>query len=461
MRLNMKLLMTLLAFMCCLINSSLFAQKLEDFESAQSSPLLQNAVQDEFQFNGYTNYWHDTYDKWIRYGNLFKMAIPNVESTIAQSKVDIAEDMEIPGLSMQEGFLNGLLAESYVSLDQPSVQQLEQSLKSGNVLVLVDPLSETGMKLAGKYQGVSSLKETLKSHQLNAVGLIEVNAFVLKNDKRQLFIVSSPNKDYRKKVKDLLENTQKVIKEYDLHKGWFGAQTLIKSVTCSPGHPLDMIGKGMNEGNSWFVFSGYMEFLEKKELEDWMAKVKLPIVTDVGYAPIFGCKNYDSLQVQSMWSQESWIKFAKEREGYVFRQVADTAADAFHYDGYMAGEGNKKQIDNEDVPFVSTTGGFENNAIPSMVLFVKKGEKLTRELMWKTILSRHEVAVLHQGKMMGPALYRNALEMMVLDRIFIEDYFGDRVNIDAVTENNQLKVTFTNTYPHAVSGKLEIGLPDE
>ena len=29
--------------------------------------------------------------------------------TIAQSKVDIADDMKIPGLSLQEGFINELL----------------------------------------------------------------------------------------------------------------------------------------------------------------------------------------------------------------------------------------------------------------------------------------------------------------------------------------------------------------
>ena len=59
-----------------------------------------------FQFNGYTNYWHDIRNKWIRYGNLFKIAIPDADYTIAQSRVDIADDMKIPGLSVEEGFMN-------------------------------------------------------------------------------------------------------------------------------------------------------------------------------------------------------------------------------------------------------------------------------------------------------------------------------------------------------------------
>ena len=48
------------------------------------------------------------------------------------------------------------------------------------------------------------------------------------------------------------------------------------------GHPLEVIGRGMNEGNSWFTFSGYMDFLAQKEITDWLAKVNLNVVADVG-----------------------------------------------------------------------------------------------------------------------------------------------------------------------------------
>ena len=39
--------------------------------------------------------------------------------------------------------------------------------------------------------------------------------------------------------------------------------------------------------------------------------------------------------------------------------------------------------------------------------------------MWQAILDRREVAVLGNGKMMGPELYRNSLELMLIDRIFL------------------------------------------
>jgi hypothetical protein len=426
--------------------------------NGQESP-MDNAVRNEFQFNGYTNYWHDTYSEWYRYGNLFKIAIPNVGKTIMQNKVDVAADMGTPGLIMQEGFLNGLLSEPYDLLDQPDRAQLENALGSGNALVLVDPGSALGQTLVSMLPAEVPFPEKLKSHQYGAVDLKRVNAFYLENGDRKLFVVSSPDENIREQLKKQIENTEQILQKYDLHKGWFGAETLLKSVTCTKGHPLEVIGSGLNEGNSWFVFNGYMDFLAKDELEEWMNQVKLPVVTDVGFWPIFGCRDYEGLQVQSMFTRESWIDYAREKGGYVFRQVWDTAADRFDYDGYLAIEGNKEQIDNENVPFILRTGRLEEHALSGMVLFIEKGEPLTRESMWEAILDRREVGVLEQGKMMGPALYRNAMQMLLLDRVYLETYFGDRIDLKAVVNGYDLEVTISNFMESAAYGDLELSLP--
>jgi len=436
------------------------AQNLDDFKYTGSFDPLGNSVTTHFQFNGYTNYWHDIYRKWIRYGNLFKIAVPNVEYTIAQSKVDIADDMKMPGLSLQEGFMNGLLGSSYTVLDQPGLQKLGELAANDVVLVLIDPDSDAGKKLTGKL-AADEWKEKLKSHQFGAKDFTGVQAFYLENGPGRIYVIASKNRELRAKLLDIINATKDLITKYDLQRGWFGTETLLKSVTCTAGHPLEVIGKGMNEGNTWFTFSGYMDFLARNELTEWLAKVRLPVVADVGYGQIYGCKNYEGLQVQSMFTIESWVKYAHEKEGYVFRQVFDTAADHYVYDGYIAGEGNKEQIDNEDVPFVTTTGTLDNDAIPCMVLFTKKGETFTRQLMWEAIMDRRAVGVLGLGKMMGPALYRNALQLLLLDREFLEEYFGDRVDLEAVTDKYQLRVTLTNTYEKPVSGSLEIVLPPE
>ena len=54
------------------------------FQGEDLAPMNQ-AVRNEFQFNGFTNYWHDIYMHWYSYGNLFKMAIPDVEKSGLES----------------------------------------------------------------------------------------------------------------------------------------------------------------------------------------------------------------------------------------------------------------------------------------------------------------------------------------------------------------------------------------
>ena len=51
--------------------------------------------------------------------------------------------------------------------------------------------------------------------------------------------------------------------------------------------------------------------------------------------------------------------------------------------------------------------------------------------MWEAIMDRREVAVLEKGLMMGPELFRNTLELLLLDRVYLEEYFGGRINLEA------------------------------
>jgi hypothetical protein len=421
------------------ISPEAIGQRLNSFEyNGQEEVQLENTTQNAFQFNGYTNYWHNTYSNWYRYGNLYKIAAPDVAKSIMQSKVDIAEDMGLPGLALQEGFVNGVLASSPTVLDQPDLSSVEKALSNGDVLVMV---------------------EMLNSHQYGDKTLEKVKAFYVEHNGKKIFVVSSNDAASREMFKNQLDKASEIVAKYDFHKGWFAAQTLLKSVTCTAGHPIEVIGKGMNEGNSWFVFSGYMDYLAQEELNTWVADSKAPIVADVGFGQIFGLKDYDGLQVQSMFTKESWIDFAHEKEGYIFREVWDTLSDPYQYDGYNANEGNKEQIDSEDVPFILRTGNLSSNALSSMVLFIDKGEKLTRKNLWEAIMDRREVGVMEEGKMLGPALYRNALQLLLLDRDYLEDYFGDKINIETHVDGYDLQITIRNLHAKSVSGNLNLNLP--
>ncbi len=443
---------------------SIFAQKLDVIDSEHAIEPLNNTTQNEMQFNGYTNHWQDVYRDWYRYGGLFKIAVDDVEKNILQSKVDIAADMGHPGLVMEEGFMTDMISAPFDVMDQPSITELESSLKKHNVLLLMDPDSEVGKLLISKLPPDYWWPERLGSHQYNAKELIRINAFCLKNGSGKLFVISSNDSVSRLEIKELILKTVEVVSNYDFHKGIFGAKTKMKSVGCGPGHYLDIIGKGMNEGNSWFVFDGYMDFMAKDELQGWMEDVNLPVVTDVGFSPVYGCRNYDGLQTQRMFTKESWIRFAKEKDGYIYRQVYNPASDPYHYNGYFGAEGNKEQLDTEDVPFVLRVGGYntslEDDLIGgNMVLFVKKGEEFTRKSMWDAIHDRHEVGILEKGKMIGPPYFRNALEMLLLDRVFLEDYFGERLDIKTNVEGYDLKVMVKNTSTQVVKGILKLTLP--
>ena len=426
-----------------------------------------NAVVNPFAFNGYTNYWQDTYQQQIRYANLFKINIPDVEKTILQSKLAIAENMGIDGLQMQEGFINGLVNSSCKVLDNPSLDELQKALATAtDLLVFSDPTSETGKKLQAKNRQSPSF---LNSHQTKADDYSALKAFMLKNGKKTLYVALGARKEQMDKFKAIIAKTEQILKEYDLKRGWFGAETLIKSVTCTPGNPLDVIGQGMNEGNSWFVFNGYMEFLAKDEMANWIKEVNLPIVTDVGYAPVFGCDDYDGLQVQSMFERDSWQQFAKEKNGYLFRNYATMGSrggggrstDDLHYDGYFVSVGNAKQINQDDKPFVVRTGSLLSGMVNSMILFNKKGDTFDRAKMWAAIMERRSVAITDEGFIFGSDNYRKAMQLLMLDRVYIEDYFGDNVNINAVVEGHQLKVTICNLYSHALKGTLSVTLPEQ
>lgn len=449
--------MKYIIFLFFLLRTGCFlaAQDLSNYEIIIPLETGKSSVAKHIRFNGYTNHWHDYYTQWHRYGNLFKIAVPNIPLTILQSKIDVAEDLGMPGLLMQEGFIYHLFSNSYKLAENPSLDELENLIKGQNVLVITNPSDEPGKWLEEKAHGVFDWKNSLTSHQLKAEDLKPVKAFYLQNEDNYLFVISSSSKEQVKHLQTLIENTKNLLDKYTMQKGWFGASTLLKSVTITPGHPLDLIGIGMNEGNSWFVFDGY-DYLSKDEIENWVNEVELPVVTGFGHSTIYGCSDYKGLQTQDMATKQAWIDFAHSKGGYAFRPVYDPGSDNFQFDGYIVDEGNIEQINNEDVPFISKTGRLSNNLIRSMVLFIEKGKPFNNKSMWNAIMERKEVAVLDNAQMTGPAKFRNALQLLYLDRLLIEDYYKDNLDIQTEIDGYNLLVNLSNYNPFPVSGKLKI-----
>jgi hypothetical protein len=429
---------------------------------------VNEAIWHEGRFSGYTNYWQTIAWRWRQHGNLFLIGVPDVDEAIRQNSADIAEELGLPGLDIEDGFLDAWLRSDPVELQDPDAETLRRALDRGDVLAWLERSSQLSSSLlikAGLVTTYVPSDSDRVSHQAHSLSYRPITSLALSDGVRRLFVVAASEPADRRRFKELLAVLRNVVARYDLHRGWFGTGTLLHSVTCHPGHPLEVIGQGLDQGNDWFTFSGYMDFLMLKQLPEWLSKVGLDIPVDVGTGKAthslgtvaYGLKNYDGLKIQDMPTEEEWIKFVKDRGGYIFRPVWAPDCDKYKYDGQIAIDGNKKQIDTENVPFILQTGLVKDEAPACMVLFAEKGRRWTRDEMWRAILGRRAVGVLPQGRMMGPAAFRDALQMLLLDRVYLENLFADRVQLKAIIEGGyRLEVRATCFGGAPFHGTLEV-----
>ncbi|MBQ9888912.1 MAG: hypothetical protein IJM41_06690 [Bacteroidales bacterium] len=423
------------------------SEGLSGFKSSQGVS-EQAVVENHMSFNGYTNHWENVYENRYRYGNFYRLNVKDVGKTIAQSRKDIAQALGIPGMRVQEGFFASVVAGNPSVIVNPSETEISEALKSSSsILAFVEKDSDVA--------GLLEKKDPMGSP------VMSLDAFVLKHGKKVLNVVLG-DAESLKSFKGILTDALEVVGKYDMKKGWFGAETLIQSVTCTPGDPVDVMGLGMNEGNSWFIFSGYCDFLMRDKLAGWVKEIGDPVVTDVGYAPIFGCNDWSSMQVQMMKTAEDWTNFRKAYGGYIFRDVPEgglgTGPDC---DAFFAAPGNARQINTWGKPFAIRTGSVLGGLTNSMVLFVKKGERFDKEKMWEAIMSCNSVAIADQGVIMGPDMFRKSAQLLALDRVYLEDYFGDRINMESFIEGHTLNVKVTNLQSSQVSGKVTLTLPEQ
>ena len=456
--------MTAVSLLIASLSPAAAQDRLERFVRASGQPAAAAPIVWKGRFSGYTNYWQTTAWNWQQYGNLFLIGQPDVAATIAQNKADMAEELGVPGLVLDEGFLSAWLGSDATELEDPGDDALGKALDARDIVVWAKASSPLGKRLLAKAPGLAGARGSFGSHQAGARGYRELVAFALADGDRSLLAVLADDAGDRQRFRTLLAGVRDIVARYDFHRGWFGTGTLLHSVTCHPGHPLEVIGRGLSQGNDWFTFSGYMDYLMLKQLPEWLGKVGLDIPVDVGTGKAthslgtvaYGLENYGGLKIQDTPTEEEWIKFVKDRGGYIFRPVYAPDCDRFKYDGQIAIDGNKKQIDTEDVPFILQTGLIKDEAPACMVLFAEKGRQWTREEMWRAILDRRAVGVLPPGRMMGPAQFRSVLQMLLLDRVYLEDLFADRIQLEASIEGYDLRVRMANGGGSSFSATLEV-----
>ena len=219
---------------------------------------------------------------WHRHGNLFLIGQPDVAAAIAQNKADIAEELGLPGLVLDEGFLNPGSIRPAPGARRSRRRGLAAASRKRDALVWASPSSPLGMKLLAKAPGLAGARAVSGSHQARARATARSSPSRSRRERR-LFAVLAEDAGDRRRFRELLAGLRDVVGRYDLHRGWFGTGTLLHSVTCHPGHPLEVIGQGLGQGNDWFTFSGYMDFLMREQLPAWLDKVGLrDVAVDVG-----------------------------------------------------------------------------------------------------------------------------------------------------------------------------------
>jgi hypothetical protein len=213
----------------------------------------------EGRFSGYTNYWQTIAWRWRQRGNLFLIGQPDIREAISQNSAAIAEELGLPGLSLDEGFLDAWLRSDPTDIQDPDAGALRRALDRGDALVWLDPSSQLGRALflkAGMDTEYVPSDADKVPHQYRSSNFRLINTLVLSDGIRRLFVVAAKEPADRRRLKELLTVLRDIVGRYDLHRGWFGTGTLLHSVTCHPGHPLEVIGRGLDQGNDWFTFSG-------------------------------------------------------------------------------------------------------------------------------------------------------------------------------------------------------------
>ena len=417
-----------------------------------------NNVESVFDFSGYLNRWHSEYQHRYRYGNLLKINVVDVEKEILQTKLDIADQLGLTGLQMQEGFLNGILNADCLMMEFPSADEFRQaSRKSKNILAFVERESELGEKLSSLAPQVKDIG----SYQRKSRSFSPIDAFILKKGAQTAYVVIG-DKERLVKLEAMIATAGEVLAQYDMKRGWFGVYTDTQSVTCTPCNQLETISRGMNEGNSWFLFSGLYEYISQKTTPSYLEEAGCPVILDFGSSPVYGTDDFSTLQVQLMRSVEDWEKYKSENGGYLSGSMpSEKVEEDNSCDFYIANPGQAKALNASKKPFAISTGKIMDGSCDCMVLFNKKGEEFDKARLWDAIMSRREVAICSGGCLIGDDRYRQTLQLLVLDRVYMEEYFGDCISMAAVVENDVLRVDVTNFYDHKVSCDFTLGLPTQ
>jgi hypothetical protein len=404
-----------------------------------------NAIQTTpFAFDGYTNHWKKEAWNWHSARGLFLTSKPTPQSEIWAMESEVGKQFLIEELWIEPGFLKELSGAAVKKLNSPSREELEAALSDGDVLVSLidrDPLATSFLnKLPEEFQFRRN------------------RAFLLRDGSRRVFVLASHSKDELRRLQECIDRAVEVVRKYDLYRGMPGISTNFLHITPGNRHnPFALVDTALGLGCSWLTVKGFNDWMLPDPVNEALAEIgfSFPFVSGqyVTGGVLCGMENYPDVQDNTV---EECLDWAEEKGGYYFASLAEAdneSATRFH--GYiLASPSEQGRIEELDAPFVTQAGDIGSGVPPTMVVFLDKGTPLTQTSLMEAILAKRAVGVFGQGKLAGPPELRDALRILLLERVCLEEALEGPVGLDAVIQDRTLGVTLRNLTSLPVRGNL-------
>jgi hypothetical protein len=397
-------------------------------------------------FDGYTNHWEQSERTWLSARGLFLLSQPTAQGELHAMEEEIGNQLLLEELWIQPGFIKELAERSVPTLNSPSPDELGKALSDDDVLACLvdrDPLARM-----------------LLDHLPDAFQFRRNRAFFLRDGSRTVFVLACHSAEELDRLRSHIQQAVELVLAFDFHRGLAGVNTNFLTITSGQfTNPFALIADALRLGCSWVMVSGYNDWMLAGPVKAALAEINFPFTfisgQSVSGGVLYGLERYPDVQDNTIDEALDW---AASRGGYYFGSPSEAKDEkAARYHGYILGSpSDQEQVNALSAPFVAQAGEFDNRAPTTMVVFLDKGTPPSQDSIMDAILARRAVAVYEKGVVAGPPHLRDALRILLLEQVCLEEQMGGGIELDAAIKDQQLKVSMHNRTNRTVRGDVRL-----
>ncbi len=401
----------------------------------------------DYRFRGYTDHW-DQFDViWYRYAGIFTGFVQEPESLVLRAEDRIGQLLLLEELWIHDGFIKELAECRPVKLYSPKPQQLPLELAVNDVLVVGTDRDSVIKAALKKLPGPLRFRRN--------------RAFYFKTSSHKLFVICSQTMEEAERLKKLISQAIRLIRKYEIYKGIAGYHTGYYAIGHRPENPLDSISKALRLRCSWMLLTGYNDLMAVESANKWLETIKLPFLLDAGRygnaCVMYGMKEYPPQQDSSL---DNCIEWAEKLGGYIFveenhaKKINESVGVLMHHPG-------RYDVEEAAKGFITGYKGERTKVPPAMLVFLDKGRKLTVHNIFEAIVDKKAVGVFERGRMVGLKKYVEAMWMLLMDRIYLEERFAESADVEAKVRGEDLIVQLRNKSAEKLKAQLVFDMPKE